>query len=147
MEWVDGLNRTIRYMEEHLTEEIRCGELAKIACCSAYHYQRMVDLLAGEKVVDVALKYGYQSPTAFNRAFQAFHGIAPSAARDAGAPVKSFSPLHFTITVKGAEEMEYRVEKRACPIPWIGNWRKILRPCPGCGGRRRQTAPSSVWRS
>ncbi len=134
MEWVDELNRTIRYMEEHLTEEIRCGELAKIACCSAYHYQRMfaylaglplseyirrrrmslaaVDLLAGEKVVDVALKYGYQSPTAFNRAFQAFHGIAPSAARDAGAPVKSFSPLHFTITVKGAEEMEYRVEKR-----------------------------------
>lgn len=134
MEWVEKLNRTIRYMEDHLTEEISCGELAKIACCSAYHYQRMftylaglplseyirrrrmslaaVDLLAGEKVVDVALKYGYQSPTAFNRAFQAFHGMAPSAVRDAGAPVKSFSPLHFTITVKGAEEMEYRVEKR-----------------------------------
>ncbi len=134
MEWVDGLNRTIRYMEDHLTEEIDWGELAKLACCSAYHYQRMfaylaglplseyvrrrrmslaaVDLLAGGKVVDVALKYGYQSPTAFNRAFQAFHGAPPSAVRDAGAPIKSFSPLHFTITVKGAEEMEYRVEKR-----------------------------------
>ncbi len=172
MEWVDGLNRTIRYMEEHLTEEIRCGELAKIACCSAYHYQRMfaylaglplseyirrrrmslaaVDLLAGEKVVDVALKYGYQSPTAFNRAFQAFHGIAPSAARDAGAPVKSFSPLHFTITVKGAEEMEYRVEKREAfrivgvSHPLDRELEKNFEAVPRMWG---QTAPSSVWRS
>jgi len=134
MEWVEGLNQTIRYIEDHLTGEIDYGELARLACCSAFHYQRMfaymaglplseyirrrrmslaaVDLQAGGKVVDVALKYGYQSPTAFNRAFQAVHGVPPSAVRDAGAPVKSFSPLHFTIMVKGAEEMEYRVEKR-----------------------------------
>lgn len=134
MEWVDGLNRTITYIEEHLPDEIDYGELAKLACCSAYHYQRMfaymagvplseyirrrrmsraaVDLQAGDKVVDVGLKYGYQSPTAFNRAFQAVHGIAPSAVREEGAAVKSFPPLRFTIMVKGAEEMEYRIEKR-----------------------------------
>ena len=134
MEWVDGLNRTITYIEEHLADEIDYGELAKLACCSAYHYQRMfaymagvplseyirrrrmsraaVDLQAGEKVVDVGLRYGYQSPTAFNRAFQAVHGIAPSAVREEGAAVKSFPPLRFTIVVKGAEEMEYRIEKR-----------------------------------
>ena len=84
MTWVDGLNAAIAYIEDHLTEEIDCGELARIAGCSFYHYQRMfaymagvslgeyirrrrmsraaVDLLAGEKVVDAALKYGYQSP-------------------------------------------------------------------------------------
>ena len=134
MEWVDGLNRTITYIEEHLADEIDYGEQAKLACCSAYHYQRMfaymagvplseyvrrrrmsraaVDLQAGEKVVDVGLRYGYQSPTAFNRAFQAVHGIAPSAVREEGAAVKSFPPLRFTIVVKGAEEMEYRIEKR-----------------------------------
>ncbi|MBD5168563.1 MAG: AraC family transcriptional regulator [Oscillibacter sp.] len=134
MEWVNGLNRTITYIEEHLADEIDYGELAKLACCSAYHYQRMfaymagvplseyirrrrmsraaVDLQAGEKVVDVGLRYGYQSPTAFNRAFQAVHGIAPSAVREEGAAVKSFPPLRFTIVVKGAEEMEYRIEKR-----------------------------------
>ena len=134
MEWVHGLNRTITYIEEHLADEIDYGELAKLACCSAYHYQRMfaymagvplseyirrrrmsraaVDLQAGEKVVDVGLRYGYQSPTAFNRAFQAVHGIAPSAVREEGAAVKSFPPLRFTIVVKGAEEMEYRIEKR-----------------------------------
>ena len=134
MEWVDRLNQTIAYMEDHLTEEIACEALACLACCSAYHYQRMfaymagvslaeyirrrrmslaaVDLQAGEKVLDTALKYGYQSPTAFNRAFQAVHGIPPSAAREPGAAVKSFSPLRFTITIKGVEEMEYRIEKR-----------------------------------
>lgn len=134
MEWVDGLNQTIAYIEEHLTGEIDYGALAKLACCSAYHYQRMfaymagvplseyirrrrmsraaVDLQAGEKVVDVGLKYGYQSPTAFNRAFQAVHGVAPSAVREEGTAVKSYPPLRFTIMVKGVEEMEYRIEKR-----------------------------------
>ena len=134
MEWVDGLNQTIAYIEDHLTVGIDYESLAKLACCSAYHYQRMfaymagvplseyirrrrmsraaVDLQAGEKVVDVGLKYGYQSPTAFNRAFQSVHGIAPSAVREEGAAVKSFPPLRFTIVVKGAEEMEYRIEKR-----------------------------------
>ena len=134
MEWVDGLNQTIAYIEDHLTGEIDYESLAKLACCSAYHYQRMfaymagvplseyirrrrmsraaVDLQAGEKVVDVGLKYGYHSPTAFNRAFQSVHGIAPSAVREEGAAVKSFPPLRFTIMVKGAEEMEYRIEKR-----------------------------------
>ena len=91
MEWVDSLNATIMYIEDHLTDEIDYGELAKHACCSTYHYQRMfaymagvtlseyirrrrmsraaVDLQSGEKVIDVGLRYGYQSPTAFNRAF------------------------------------------------------------------------------
>ena len=134
MDWVNGLNETIRYIEDHLTDEIDFAQLGRIACCSAYHYQRMfaymagmslgeyirrrrmslaaVDLLAGEKVLDVALKYGYQSPTAFNRAFQAVHGAAPSAVREPGISIKSFPPLRFTITIKGAVEMEYRIEQR-----------------------------------
>lgn len=134
MEWVDGLNAAIAYIEEHLEEELDYDALARIACCPAYHYQRMfaymagvplseyirrrrmsraaVDLQTGDKVVDVGLRYGYQSPTAFNRAFQAVHGIAPSVVREEGAVVKSFPPLRFTVTIKGAEEMEYRIEKR-----------------------------------
>lgn len=71
-----------------------------------------VDLQSGEKVVDVAFKYGYQSPTAFNRAFQGVHGVPPSAVRDGGTAVKSYPPLRFTILIKGAEEMEFRIEKR-----------------------------------
>ena len=41
MEWVDGLNRSIAYIESHLTEEIDYAALARLACCSTYHYQRM----------------------------------------------------------------------------------------------------------
>lgn len=135
MEWVGRLNETIRYIEAHLTDEISYEQLGKIACCSAYHYQRMfaymagltlseylrrrrmslaaVDLQSGnDKIIDIAAKYGYSSPTAFNRAFQSVHGIAPSAVRQAGAAVKSFPPITFKITVKGVEEMEYRIETK-----------------------------------
>lgn len=135
MEWIERLNRAISYIEEHLTDEIDYGQLGRIACCSAYHFQRMfsymagmplaeyirkrkmslaaVDLQGGDaKIVDVAGNYGYHSPTAFNRAFQAIHGVAPSAVKNEGVPVKSFPPISFKITIKGAEEMNYRIETK-----------------------------------
>ncbi len=72
-----------------------------------------VDLQGGDaRIIDIAEKYGYRSPTAFNRAFQSFHGIAPSSVKDEGVSVKSFSPIVFTIAVKGATEMNYRIETK-----------------------------------
>lgn len=72
-----------------------------------------VDLQGGnEKIIDVAEKYGYRSPTAFNRAFQSFHGITPSSVKNKGVSVKSFSPIVFSVTVKGATEMNYRIETK-----------------------------------
>ncbi len=135
MEWVERLNQSVQYIEEHLTGEIDYGCLARIACCSTYHYQRMFTYMAGlplaeyirrrrlslaavdlqsggARVIDVAEKYGYRSPTAFNRAFQSFHGLTPSQVKAGGAAVKSFSPIVFTITIKGASEMNYRIETK-----------------------------------
>ena len=134
MEWVDRLNEAIRYTESHLMEEIDLAQLTKITCCSAYHFQRMftylaglpyseyvrrrrmslaaVDLQNGERVLTVALRYGYASPTAFNRAFQSVHGVAPSSIRKSGTLLKAYPPISFKITVKGAQEMEYRIEKK-----------------------------------
>lgn len=134
MEWIDRLNDTIRYIEEHLTEEIDYEQVAKVACCSTYHFQRMfaymaniplseyirrrrmslaaVDLQSGGKIIDVAMKYGYTSPTAFNRAFQSIHNIAPSLAKKEGSPMKSYPPISFKITIKGVEEMNYRMEEK-----------------------------------
>ncbi|MCI8898679.1 MAG: AraC family transcriptional regulator, partial [Lachnospiraceae bacterium] len=66
----------------------------------------------GIKIIDVAGKYGYNSPTAFNRAFQSVHGIAPSAVKNEGVSVKSFPPVSFKIIVKGVEEMNYRIETK-----------------------------------
>ncbi len=135
MEWIERLNQAIGYIEEHLTDEIDYEHLGKIACCSAFHFQRMftymagiplseyirrrrmslaaVDLQGGDaKIIDIAGKYGYQSPTAFNRAFQTVHGIAPSAVKSEGVEVKLFPPLVFKVTVKGAVEMNYRIETK-----------------------------------
>ena len=135
MEWIERLNASLNYIEEHLSEVIEIDDLAQIACCSSYHYQRMFTYIAGIplseylrrrrmsiaavelqqseiKIIDLALKYGYNSPTAFNRAFQSVHGIAPSAVRKAGSVVKTYPPISFRITVKGVEEMNYRIEKK-----------------------------------
>ncbi|MCI9264571.1 MAG: AraC family transcriptional regulator [Oscillospiraceae bacterium] len=136
MEWIEKLNKTISYIEAHLAEEISYDELAHIACCSTYHFQRMFGYMAGiplseyirrrrmslaaaelqggrEKIIDIGMKYGYSSPTAFNRAFQSVHGIAPSMEKGEGAPVKAYPPISFKITVKGVEEMNYRTEEKA----------------------------------
>ena len=136
MEWIERLNDAVGYIEEHLTEEIDYERLGKIACCSSYHFQRMFTYMAGVplseyirrrrmslaavdlqstgiKIIDVAGKYGYNSPAAFNRAFQSVHGIAPSAVKNEGVSVKSFPPVSFKIIVKGVEEMNYRIETKA----------------------------------
>lgn len=135
MEWIERLNGAVNYIEENLQETIDMNEVSKIACCSTYHFQRMfaymanvtlseyirrrrmslaaVDLQSGkEKVIDVSLKYGYDSPTSFNRAFKAVHGIAPSRAKDDGSILKAFPPICFKITIKGDCEMNYRILKK-----------------------------------
>lgn len=135
MEWIERLNEAINYIEENLTDKIDYSKLGQIACCSSYHFQRMftyisgmplseyirkrkmslaaVDLQGGkEKIIDVATKYGYASPTAFNRAFHSVHGINPSSVKNGGVSIKSFPPITFKITVKGVEEMNYRIESK-----------------------------------
>lgn len=135
MEWIERLNSAVNYIEENIKETIALKEVSKIACCSTYHFQRMfayianmplseyirrrrmslaaVDLQSGnEKVMDISLKYGYDSPTAFNRAFKSVHGISPSQAREEGTMLKAFPPISFKITIKGDSEMNYRIEKK-----------------------------------
>ena len=135
MEWIDRLNEAMDYIEAHLTDKMDYDRLSQIACCSSYHFQRMfsymagmplseyirrrkmslaaVDLQGGDaKISDVAAKYGYSSPTAFNRAFQSIHGIAPSVVRAESVSVKSFPPITFRIIVKGVGEMNYRIETK-----------------------------------
>lgn len=71
-----------------------------------------VDIINGQKVIDVAIKYGYESPTAFNRAFKSIHNIAPSKMKEDGVVVKAFPPIHFQISIKGDSEMNYRIIKK-----------------------------------
>lgn len=135
MEWMERLNSAMDYIEKNLTDKIDYQQLGRIACCSSYHFQRMFSYMAGmplseyirkrkmslaavdlqgndAKIIDIAEKYGYNSPTAFNRAFQSIHGIAPSAMKTEGTSIKSFPPITFKITIKGVEEMNYRIETK-----------------------------------
>ncbi|MBI4857842.1 MAG: AraC family transcriptional regulator [Acetobacterium woodii] len=135
MEWIKRLNKAINYIEENITEELDYDQVAAVACCSTYHFQRMfaymadvplseyirrrrmtlaaVDLQGSDdKIIDVALKYGYTSPTAFNRAFKSIHGIAPSLVKEGGVALRAYPPISFKITIKGAAEMNYRIEQK-----------------------------------
>lgn len=134
MQWLERWNEAMEYLEGHLTKELDREQLARIACCSEYHFQRMFsyiagvmlaeyirrrkmtlaacDLQQGDKVTEVAMRYGYESPTAFNRAFQAVHGLPPSAAHKPGVRLKAYARIIFQLYVKGVEQMEYRLETR-----------------------------------
>lgn len=135
MEWIKQMNEAVAYMETQLEGEVDYEAAAKIANCSVFHFQRIFSYLAGVplseyirrrrmtkaafdlqndkgKVIEIALKYGYQSPTAFNRAFQSVHGIAPSEAKKEGVQLKAFQPITFRISVTGAEELEYKTVKK-----------------------------------
>lgn len=135
MDWIRGLQRAIDYMEENLTEDLDFAVIAEQAYSSSFHFQRTFTLLtdmtvgeyirnrrlslAGEefsandvKVIDLALKYGYDTPESFTKAFTRFHGITPSGAHQKGARLKSFNRLSITISLKGGKVMEYQILER-----------------------------------
>ena len=133
MEWISGIQRAIDYIESHLTDEIDFEEAARETYSSSFHFQRVFSILCGftlgeyvrmrrlsmaasdivntdEKVIEIAIKYGYDSPESFTRAFTRFHGVSPSEAKR-GAMVKSFSRLSVKLTLTGGTTMDYRIEK------------------------------------
>lgn len=147
MEWLQQLNRAIEYIEDNLAGEISYDKAAQIACCSTHHFQRMFSYIAGislseyirhrrmsaaafdlqdenAKVSEIAAKYGYQSPTAFNRAFQSIHGVPPSAVWTQKPFLTTYPRLRFQISVTGEEEIKYRIETRG-PIRVIGVKKKL----------------------
>ena len=134
MNWIQGIQRAIDYVEANITEEMDFEEVAKQAYSSSFHFQRVFSILCGyslgdyirmrrlslageelskgsAKIIDIALKYGYDTPESFSRAFTRFHGISPSEAKRGGKG-KIFTPLSVKLTLTGGRKMEYRIEKR-----------------------------------
>ncbi len=134
MDWIQGIQRAIDYTEAHITEDTDIETIAGQAYSSPFHFQRVFSILcglslgeyirmrrlslAGEelsgghvRIIDVALKYGYDTPESFSRAFTRFHGITPSEARR-GGHIRIFTPLSVKLTVTGGSKMDYRIEKR-----------------------------------
>lgn len=135
MEWLIKMNNALKYIEDNLLNDIDYEKVAAVACTSVYNFQRMfsfitevplseyirrrrLTLAAFElqnsdiKIIDLALKYGYESPEAFARAFQNIHGVTPTSARSMGVNLKAYPRLTFHISIKGDVEMNYRIEQK-----------------------------------
>lgn len=137
----------VEYMEEHIEEPFDVSVVAKAAYSSTFHFQRMFYMLTGitvaeylrkrrltlaaqelaitkSKVLDVAIKYGYDTPESFSKAFRRVHGISPSAARESEANLKAYPRVSFQLSLKGDKDMDYRiVEKEAFQV--VGKAKKI----------------------
>lgn len=135
MDSLKRMNDALNYIEENLDGEIDFKEVARLAFCSEYHFQRMFSFLAGVslseyirrrrltvaafelnnsniRVIDLAVKYGYTSPDSFTRAFQSLHGITPSEARCNGKSLKAYPLMTFQLSIRGGNEMNYRIEEK-----------------------------------
>lgn len=135
MDTLENMRKALNYIEENLDGKIEYAKIAQIALCSQYHFQRMFVFLVGvplseyirrrrltlaaldlqntdDKVIDIAIKYGYSSADAFSRAFQTMHKVTPSQARKKGVSLKAQPRVAFTLSLKGVLEMNYRIEEK-----------------------------------
>lgn len=135
MEWVKSLNEAINYIENHLLDDLSCEGIASHIYISSFHFQRCFRLLTGmtvgeyirnrrlslagqdlaasdEKVIDAAMKYRYETPESFAKAFTRFHGVTPSQAKMEGSALKSFNRLIIKMKLEGGTVMDYRIVSR-----------------------------------
>lgn len=134
-DWTEGIQNALQFIESHLTDELEIQEIAKRAYVSPFYFQRIFAALCGigvgeyirnrrltlagedllssnARVIDIGIKYGYDSPDSFNRAFQRFHGVSPSSARRNGASLRSFAPMTIKLTLEGGNMLEYRIVEK-----------------------------------
>ena len=140
--WIEGFQQSIDHIEKNLSEELDIEEIAAKAALSPFYYQRIFGAMCGmtvgeyirsrrmtlaaqeltcsdKKVIDIATKYGYDSPDSFAKAFQRFHGITPAQAKSSGASLRSLAPLHIKITLEGGNMLEYKIIEKA-PFTVVG---------------------------
>lgn len=136
MEWSTCIKTAISYMEEHLLEEIGPTDVSSYIGISCMYLARGFQIITGytlgeyirnrrlyeagkeiilqkSKIIDIAFKYGYETPESFTKAFTRFHGYTPNEVKKDPSLLRDFPPLHIEITIKGGNYMDYIVEKRS----------------------------------
>lgn len=148
MDWVNALEKAIQYIENHLVEDITVKDVAKYVHISEFYFQKGFAMLCGFtiseyirkrrlslagneiagsdiKIIDIAIKYGYDSPDSFTKAFTRFHGVTPTVARKKHTTLKSFAPLKLTIALEGGYLMDYKIERKKA-FKVIANEKRLL---------------------
>ena len=132
MEWLTCIRRSLEFMEEHLLDDISAQDVAAQVNMSPFFLQRGFSVITGygiseymrsrrlylaaldlsrsdEKVIDIAFRYGYETPESFTKAFTRFHGATPSQVRTRQGSIRSFLPLSVNIIVHGGVQMEFKI--------------------------------------
>lgn len=148
MDWVNAIEKAIQYIEDHLIEDITIKDVAKYVHISEFYFQKGFAMLCGFtiseyirkrrlslagneiagsdiKIIDIAIKYGYDSPDSFTKAFTRFHGVTPTVARKKHTTLKSFAPLKLTIALEGGYLMDYKIERKKA-FKVIANEKRLL---------------------
>ncbi len=135
MGWVEDISKAVSYIEENMTGELAIDKIAEQTLLSPFYFQKGFAILCGftvgeyirrrrltlagselvstnTKIIDIALKYGYDSPDSFTKAFTRFHGVTPTAVRKDGAMIKLFAPLKIKFSLEGGYIMDYKIVKR-----------------------------------
>ncbi|MBD5089780.1 MAG: AraC family transcriptional regulator [Clostridiales bacterium] len=136
MEWAESISKAIEYIENNITEKITVEDISKHVNISPFYFQKGFSLLCGytvteymrnrrlalaagelatsdTKVIDIAMKYGYDSPDSFTKAFSRFHGVTPSMVqKNHSILIKSFAPLKIKLSLEGGFVMDYRLTKK-----------------------------------
>lgn len=136
MEWMKIIEEALDYIETHITEDITINDIANHVYISPFYFYKGFHMLcgytlkeyirnrrlslaaqelliSGGSVLELAVKYGYDSPDSFTKAFSRFHGVSPSAVRKGNETIKVFAPLKLTISLKGGYLMDYKITKKA----------------------------------
>lgn len=136
MGWIESISDAISYIEENITYDLTIQDIANKVFISPFYFQKCFAMLCGftvseyikkrrltlagselvstnEKIIDIAMKYGYDSPDSFTKAFTRFHGVTPTAVRKDGAVIKSFASLKIKFTLEGGYTMEYKIVEKA----------------------------------
>lgn len=132
MEWTNAIQSAIDFMEQHITENISAEDVASHVHISSFYFQKGFRMLCGfsvieyirkrrlalaggdlattdMKIIDIAMKYGYDSPDSFTKAFTRFHGVSPTMVRKDDVMIKTFAPLKLEISLKGGYLMNYKI--------------------------------------
>jgi AraC family transcriptional regulator len=135
MDCMRSIQMAIEYMEEHILQEISYEDVARQIHMSNYHFHRIFSMITGitaneyirkrrlsiagqelimsdNKVIDIAFKYGYETPESFTKAFTRFHGVTPNVAKRSGVQLQSFNRLVIKISLEGGTLMEYKIVER-----------------------------------
>ena len=132
MEWTNAIQSAINFMEQHITENISAEDVANHVHISSFYFQKGFRMLCGFsvieyirnrrlalaggdlattdiKIIDIAMKYGYDSPDSFTKAFTRFHGVSPTMVRKEDVMINTFAPLNLVISLKGGYFMNYKI--------------------------------------